>query len=472
VNDTGQKAIASKSPGLLAAAILAGAQAALGQGGEILWKLPYSAPSGGEGLAPRRGPDGAIYWVAHGFLFKGTPSGSIIWQRPNVLNFDFGAPDRIYVGGTTDGVPSIRALTLDNQVLWSFAEMGTVTGIIGGPNVGPDGNIYATAKGGINGPGFGTFSLTPSGAFRWNTSGFGNSAGLPSSTLVFGGGLVFKSEDVAPTGPGTANNGLVAMRMSDGEIQWTQGFGVASHGPGRQPQINPVTGKLNIIAISPGNFREAREFSLSGAPGWVRTGGGVTELNIANDGNIYYFVTGGNLQSLSPSGQIRWVAVAANQQNFPTQAVPSPDGEVVVFANSACFGSACPPQVVAYNTANGSERWRIELPNESTGMPTVYTSPTFSPDSSVVYILAFAFTTSTQSYLYAICAKGDCSPACYANCDASTGSPILNVADFTCFLNKYASGDNYANCDGSTGHPVLNVADFSCFLSKFAAGCP
>jgi hypothetical protein len=61
--------------------------------------------------------------------------------------------------------------------------------------------------------------------------------------------------------------------------------------------------------------------------------------------------------------------------------------------------------------------------------------------------------------------------ACYANCDNSTGQPILNVADFTCFLTKFAAGDPYANCDGSTQVPTLNIADFTCFLAKFAAGC-
>ncbi len=61
---------------------------------------------------------------------------------------------------------------------------------------------------------------------------------------------------------------------------------------------------------------------------------------------------------------------------------------------------------------------------------------------------------------------------CYANCDASTLAPVLNVNDFSCFLNKYAAGDSYANCDGSTVAPVLNVNDFSCFTNKYAAGCP
>lgn len=60
---------------------------------------------------------------------------------------------------------------------------------------------------------------------------------------------------------------------------------------------------------------------------------------------------------------------------------------------------------------------------------------------------------------------------CYPNCDGSTISPVLNVSDFACFLNRFAAADSYANCDGSTTVPVLNVADFSCFLNAFAAGC-
>jgi hypothetical protein len=62
-------------------------------------------------------------------------------------------------------------------------------------------------------------------------------------------------------------------------------------------------------------------------------------------------------------------------------------------------------------------------------------------------------------------------PACYPNCDHSTTPPTLNVADFTCFLQKFAAQDPYANCDNSTTAPALNVADFTCFLQKFAAGC-
>jgi hypothetical protein len=61
---------------------------------------------------------------------------------------------------------------------------------------------------------------------------------------------------------------------------------------------------------------------------------------------------------------------------------------------------------------------------------------------------------------------------CYANCDQSTIPPILNVQDFSCFLNRFSAGVPYANCDGSTTAPTLNVQDFSCFLNRFTVGCP
>jgi hypothetical protein len=72
-------------------------------------------------------------------------------------------------------------------------------------------------------------------------------------------------------------------------------------------------------------------------------------------------------------------------------------------------------------------------------------------------------------------------PPCYVNCDGSTVEPILNVDDFTCFINEYASGQglppsqqltHYANCDGSTIEPILNVDDFTCFINAYAQGCP
>jgi hypothetical protein len=77
------------------------------------------------------------------------------------------------------------------------------------------------------------------------------------------------------------------------------------------------------------------------------------------------------------------------------------------------------------------------------------------------------FTDGTEGHYGASVGAG-----CYANCDGSPTPPVLNVADFTCFLQRFAAVEPYANCDGSTQTPVLNVGDFTCFLQRFAAGCP
>jgi hypothetical protein len=82
------------------------------------------------------------------------------------------------------------------------------------------------------------------------------------------------------------------------------------------------------------------------------------------------------------------------------------------------------------------------------------------------------FTPGTPTALTAAGLPVPSIPACYPNCDGSSEGPSLNVSDFTCFVNRFSSGDMYTNCDGSTTHPVLNVGDFTCFVSRYAGGCP
>jgi hypothetical protein len=55
---------------------------------------------------------------------------------------------------------------------------------------------------------------------------------------------------------------------------------------------------------------------------------------------------------------------------------------------------------------------------------------------------------------------------CYADCDLSGD---LDLFDFLCFQNMFASGDPLADCDESG---ALDFFDFLCFQNEFAAGCP
>ncbi|MCA9278512.1 MAG: hypothetical protein H6815_07615 [Phycisphaeraceae bacterium] len=55
---------------------------------------------------------------------------------------------------------------------------------------------------------------------------------------------------------------------------------------------------------------------------------------------------------------------------------------------------------------------------------------------------------------------------CYADCDTSG---TLNIFDYICYGNEYASGTSYADCDGSGS---LNIFDYICYGNEYAAGCP
>ena len=106
--------------------------------------------------------------------------------------------------------------------------------------------------------------------------------------------------------------------------------------------------------------------------------------------------------------------------------------------------------------ADLSPRWDVAVPNINTSGPLI-------GQNGVVVVCGVgndvrAFDTADEE-------------PCYANCDGSTVAPVLNVNDFTCFLNRYAAAESWANCDAGTVAPVLNVNDFTCFLNRYAAGC-
>jgi hypothetical protein len=113
--------------------------------------------------------------------------------------------------------------------------------------------------------------------------------------------------------------------------------------------------------------------------------------------------------------------------------------------------------------------WRWVLPPNG---PVHALSPVFDDGHGPSIFVGGSFTRVSLGPSPGVARLRPCVEDCYANCDQSSWIPTLTVADFTCFLQKFAAGDPYANCDQSVTPPVLNVADFSCFLAKFAAGCP
>jgi len=80
-----------------------------------------------------------------------------------------------------------------------------------------------------------------------------------------------------------------------------------------------------------------------------------------------------------------------------------------------------------------------------------------------------------------VCATANCPQPSGACCLSNSGCLVLTQVDCGQIPNSSWAGALttcpggcqacYANCDGSTVAPVLNVADFICYQNKYAAGC-
>jgi hypothetical protein len=171
-------------------------------------------------------------------------------------------------------------------------------------------------------------------------------------------------------------------------------------------------------------------------------------------------------------GQIIFRAVLVDDSN-------DPNNDVVAGLNDLALFAWDPARGLMLVSRRGDDLLSLGISFTVDDITTPSTASNASSAEGGSYVftdngwLTFAISTSNTGTLdnSAIMRTRITSP-CYANCDGSTTAPILNVGDFTCFLQKFAAADPYANCDASTTPPVLNVGDFTCFLQKYAAGCP
>ncbi len=201
---------------------------------------------------------------------------------------------------------------------------------------------------------------------------------------------------------------------------------------------------------------------------WVNAGGRL----VTSEWVVYYTYVGGKFEMLGPTlpaaSSINYgTSLSATYSSVTPNAVinaglPSSFAfPLTSYAGTETFTAAQPGATTYYSTSNsptgaGLVGWAV-----GAGSAFCFTS-TCGPDQVADANFGRLFSNVMNAVGVA---------ACYPNCDGSTTAPILNVLDFTCFLNSFAAGSTYANCDHSTTTPVLNVLDFTCFLNSFAAGC-
>jgi trimeric autotransporter adhesin len=158
-----------------------------------------------------------------------------------------------------------------------------------------------------------------------------------------------------------------------------------------------------------------------------------------------------------------WSAFGSGMNNTVTAVAHMPNADVVAAGVFTTAGGV---------SANRIARWNGSVWTPlGAGMDSTVSALAVTPAGSLV---AGGHFTTAGGQAAPYLARWGCPPPapCYPNCDGSTQPPILNVQDFTCFLQQYAAGNTYANCDNSAIPPTLNVQDFTCFLQRYAAGCP
>ncbi len=343
--------------------MLSMATGARGQtGGEIIWSvdLPYTPVT----APPSVAPSGDIY-IHSDDLYAISPAGEILWTKPLSGSevIDVAADGTVYAGSFL----TIFAYTPAGDLIWSFSEPPGGQGVMAGPTIGPDGNIYAVTDGG----GLGALALTPQGQLLWNQPGYVHYGGTGMTRVPVTAERLYFADDVVP-GCNELTVGINALDLN-GNLLW----------------CDSISGASRAIATPSGDalvhdFGVLYDYNPDGSIDWQfnfpfpdRTLIGPT---VANDGTIYIFHDHNNLWSFTPAGVKRWQVDNITDDLSPEMPIASPDGSVVVFGTAYGFGEN--GELVAVNAANGDVLWRVPITGPSAGSAGPVA---FSNDSQTVY---------------------------------------------------------------------------------------
>jgi len=342
--------------------------------GRVLWRFRTDDSIALQFVA--LGPDGRVYTSDARGLYALSADGGLLWFAPGVGGgrpISFGADGTIYTGGTS----LVVALDPDGSVRWSLPNPAPGLSLLAGPSLGPDGNLYAVQDSNLEGEGLGQFSLTPDGDLRFSRVQFLSFVG-GNSEITFGPGRFYASWETTASGPASVH----AFDAQSGELLWDGGdVGVANSG---YPVLDPLGrlmlawGQVGIVAVS-----------ADGDPLWIsqQPGGSTNVLlqpAVGASGTLYTGDwLGVQLWALDADGQTVWSAPELSHQLHRLQVAP--DESLIVATGTAGFGQ--PEWIRAFDTADGSLVWHVELPPEN-GVNQFSSSwqPVFSPDGQTVYV--------------------------------------------------------------------------------------
>jgi outer membrane protein assembly factor BamB len=438
--------------------IAAPSRSAAQSGGQLLWTVPLTnSPVTG---APRVATNGNIYFHSED-LYSISPGGHILWTKPSTdsKSVDIGPDGTVYSGSFR----TVFAYSPSGQLRWSFTEPPGGQGLMAGPSVGADGNIYAIS----DQLGLGAFSLTPRGELRWSVPGYVNFQGTGLTPMPLGSNQLYFAEDIVPGCTGFSE-GIDSVSF-DGQLLWCVSLTSIAR---------PIAAPNGDALVH--DFSFLYDFRPDGSIAWSFEfpfpGGTLVGPSVAADGTIYIFHDLSDLWSFTPSGNKRWETDGVAGSNSPIPATVSPDGKTVVFGTVFAFGKN--GGLVAVNAADGMVRWRLPITGASAGAAGPVA---FNPDGKVVYLPVTEIAAGVNK-LWAVSvtggptltASGSCpgqaavsasnlTPGGVAQVWASPGAGSTTISGGSCagtilnLANARLSGTKTADSQGRfTLHPNLN----------------
>lgn len=354
------------------------------------------------------GADGAIYANdVNGNLYALAPDGGLRWVvRAGLLGgygpVSVGLDGTIYVAAlvfaptaTVVNSGAIYAFNPDGTLKWVFKRAGGT--IIAGPNVGPDGNIYAVAEY----PGIGLFALSPAGALLYRTGVFTLHGGIgeeivfgPPSQLYFGFDM----------------SGLAMASLFGYTLDGSQRFQAPANNP--NTQVQPAVGPNGNVYVArfPTNIGlSLGAYNPQGALLWnfyEFPGNAETQPDAGLDNTVYVGRNLATLLALNPNGSVKWRYV---DNGILFDPIVSPLDNLIFMGGRITYGE---PGFFRAVATNGQPLWRVDLPVEPGFAPygqiIPFSRARFARDGQTAYIATDiagdgdSNVTTQYSYFYAV----------------------------------------------------------------------
>ena len=332
--------------------------------------------------------DGGLKWIFRSRIFAAGP--------PSI-----GLDGTVYVADSS----TITAVNPDGSLKWTFTEPPGGQGVIAGPTVGPDGNIYAVTDLG----GLGALALSPSGQLLWSNTGnpvMAEQAQL-GVEMSFGpshlGGAVDQFYVTFDDFGSSERDHMYAFRLT-GEQVWTIPLFMSKDTSGMMQQQRPIVGPdgtvfLSASGLTGGNWSLNAFDPASGTllrSYFPSPGLGMSVPTVGPDGRVYFGQSLSYLQGVTGDFVPLWTFFDGSILSYP---VVSPANDIVFTGGAPNYG--VPGFVRAFSTSSGHLLWSLDLGVENGGNQNMQSIPRFTPDGSTVYF-GTSIPGSAFCFLYAV----------------------------------------------------------------------